>query len=354
MYWAYLNLNDNDRDFFNQIINPSESNSITSVKPQKPADIKGLNCVIKLYFALQPEQAIEFERIIDSIDKPSIKSQVQEISTEPSIVFVPRSQYNTVECSIPLKGRQSKVVQIPSEVPKIERENAWAMTSGFQKDGDLYYVSIFTAAENALFLRNNFDARGRFIPRILVCTRSRDEQYPISKLGSLMGVSDYSQPFRLNPRYVAILDRIFYIKKEFHDFKGMDLWQELCNNGIFDIWDPVAPFHRLTGNFDLQKTGKKTVRRPQILLLRIFELDHPLVVKHRKTRTDLVIGGGNGTPLNLKRPIIPYNTNDRFYHGFKGKYTFSDIYNLIKNILLKFGQLDEEIINDTSQIDIPI
>ena len=258
------------------------------------------------------------------------------------------------KCRLFIKGGQDKVVQIPREVPKIERENAWAMTNGFYKDGNLYYVSIFTAGENGVILKNGFADRGRFIPKVLSFKVSQEKQYPVSNLGVRMGVSDYAQQFSLTHRYVAILDRIFYIKKEFHDIRGIELWKDMCNNGVFDIWEPIAPYHRLTGFFDLEKGGQKVITRPQILLLRVFELNNPLIVKHRPTFTDLITGSSAGLPLTLKRPLIPYDVNDRLYRDFKGKYTFSDISNLIKNTLVKFGQMDEELVNDTSQIEMRV
>jgi hypothetical protein len=263
---------------------------------------------------------------------------------------------SALRCLIPLKGGQNKVIQIPQSAPKVERENAWAMTNGYHKSVDLYHVSIFTAGENAVILKNGFADRGRFIPKVLSYKVTQENQYPVSECGLQMGVSDYDKPFLLPHKYVAILDRIFYIKKGFHDNRGMELWTNLCNNGIFDIWKPVAPFNRLIGDFDLERTGKKKIiNRPQILLLRVYELDRTLTVEHRPTFTDAVTVTSNEIPLTLRRPMIPYDSNDGVFRDFRGKYTFSDIGDRIENTLEKFSALqDQVIINDTSKIEIAV
>lgn len=290
-------------------------------------------------------------QIANGSPTPTLKYIESERNPGPTV----HMKQSSLRCLISLKGGQDKLVQIPRATPKVERENAWAITNGYRKSAGLYYVSIFTALEDAVILKNGFTERDRFIPQLLSYRTSQEEQYPVSKWGLLMGVSDYTHPFLLLHRYVAILDRIFYIKKEFHDDRGMELWEVLCNNGIFDIWEPVAPYHRLTGHFDLERGGKKNIMRPQILLLRVFELDRTLGVEHRKTHTDLVVSSGDGTPLTLKKPVIPYDVNDRFYHGFRGKYTFVDVGDRIEETLENFDALrDEEIVNDTSRIEIPI
>ena len=265
---------------------------------------------------------------------------------------------SALRCLIPLAGGQNKIVNISRSVPKVERENAWAMTQGYlrRKDNNKYYVSIFTAGENGVILKNGFNKRNGFIPSVLSYKTSQEPEYPVSQDGLDMGVSDYERQFTLPHKYVAILDRIFCFSKQVHDDRGMEIWGVLCKNGIFDIWEPIAPYHRLTGRFDLERGGRKTIKtimEPQILLLRIFELDRTLDVEHRHTYTDLVRSSADETPLILKRPLIPYTLHDKFYHGFQGKYTFADTRDCIKEALDKIGaQHNEVVINDTSQIEI--
>jgi hypothetical protein len=264
---------------------------------------------------------------------------------------------STLKCLIPLRGSHQKIVNISRRAPKVERENAWAMTQSYRrrKDNNSYYVSIFTAGENAVILRNGFKTRDGFIPSVLSYKTSPEPEYPVSQDGFDMGISNYTQQFTLPHKYVAILDRIFSLKKKVHDTRGMEIWRELCKNGIFDIWEPIAPYHRLTGSFDLERGNeKKLIMEPQILLLRIFELDRSLDVKHEKTFTDLVTSSTDEAPLTLKRPLIPYDAHDKFYQDFQGKYTFVDIGNRIEETLDKKSvQYEEVVINDTSLIEIP-
>ena len=292
-------------------------------------------------------------QIANGISTPALKNVETERKPGPT---TPMKQ-SGLRCLIPLKGSQDKVVQIPRTAPKVERENAWAMTQGYRKDkdNDLYYVSIFTSSEDAVILENGFAERDRFIPQVLSYTIGKQEEFPVSQWGHSMPVS-YDEQFPLPHKYVAILNSIFYLKKEVHDNRGIEIWGVLCNNGIFDIWEPAAPYHRLTGYFDMQRGGKKkTIMKPQILLLRVFELDRTLSVEHRHAPKDWVTSSGDGAPLTLKRPVIPYDVNDRFYRDFRGKYTLVDIGDRILETLEKFGALrKEELVNDTSQIEIAV
>lgn len=255
-------------------------------------------------------------------------------------------------CVIHFKGGQKKVVGIPRNAPKIERENAWAMTRGYLKPEGRFYVSIFTSGENGKIREEGFDKVGKYTPRVLSFNSTKDKDFPVSQTGFEMGVSDYTKQFPVAHRYIAILDRIFFIDKRFHDNQGMELWEELCGNGVFDIWRPKAPYNRERGEFNEERGGRRPIYEPQILLLRVYQLGRPLHVEHRKTYTDRVRDITGLAPLTLKRPIIPYDTDDRFYNDFEGKYTFVDIGDRIEKTMEKFGILNEKIINDTSKIEI--
>jgi hypothetical protein len=260
-----------------------------------------------------------------------------------------------MRCFIPLKGGHRRVVNLPKRTFKVERENGKAMTQGYRRrlDDSLYYVSMYTSGDNAVALNLDFDAKGLYTPKVLSYRTSQEPRYPVSRDGFDMGVSDYKQPFTLPHKYVAILNSIVYIDKEFHTERGMELWGALCNNGIFDIWEPAAPYHRLIGDFDLD-TEKQPIMKPQILLLRIFELDRALAVEHQENRTDLVVGSSHQAPLTLKGPIIPYDDGDESCHGFRGKYTLVDIGNRILKTLEDMDAPHEEVlVNDTSQIEVP-
>jgi hypothetical protein len=249
-----------------------------------------------------------------------------------------------MRCIIPLKGGQKRIVNLPTKTLKVERENAWAMTRGYRRrsDNKWYYVSIFTAGERAVSLQDDFDKRSGYVPKILSYRKHPEPRFPVSQDGADMGHSNYKQSFPLPHRYVAILNSIFYVDKEFHTNRGeKDIWGVLCNNGVFDIWEPVAPYNRLTGLFD-EGTRKKEIMKPQILLLRVFELDRALMVED-----------------GLKRPIIPYDRDDKSLHAFQGTYTIEDTGNRIGDHLREtldpiHVPWEEVLVNDTSQIEIPV
>jgi len=46
----------------------------------------------------------------------------------------------------------------------------------------------------------------------------------------------------------------------------IELWTKICNNGLFDIWEPIAPYNR----FKQAKTDPKKFR---IALIRISEIE---------------------------------------------------------------------------------
>lgn len=255
-------------------------------------------------------------------------------------------------CHMRFRGGQVREVSLPRQTLKIERENALAMSKGYHENSDLLYVSVYASGEDAVALRNDFDNRKGYVPKVLSYRTSQEPNYPISSVGRSMGVSDYSRPFSLPYKYVAIVDRIFFVQEDFifNIDLHADLWREFCKNGIFDIWEPDAPFNRWEGNFDLARSGKKVIKSPQILLLRIFELDKPIMVKHRKTYTDTVMPGED---VYLKRPIIPFNKNDRFADGFYGTYYFADLMHLIRTTLSDLDALEREtLVNDTSLINV--
>jgi hypothetical protein len=257
----------------------------------------------------------------------------------------------SLRCLIPLKDGNSLKVIVPISTLKVERENAWAMTVGYSKSNKLNYSTIFTALKDGWALKNSFTAKSRYIPKVLSYRNSKEPNYYVSVMGLSMGVSDYDQPFSLPHKYVAILDRIFYINEQFHKERGMELWNMLCGNGIFDQWNPSAPFNRLTGNFDVERGGEKEVKEPQILLLRVYELDKTIRVQNKHAHIDTITE--DICDLKLKQPVIPYNPDDRFYSSFKGKFDFESIINLIRNSLEHFGILNEKKVNDTSLIEIP-
>lgn len=317
--------------------------------------------IVDLYLLLSNTEKEEIRKLVnifcDAVDQTashSINSKSTSLNIKASDVR--KNDYplhpGCLKCNIPLGGGQVKEVNIPIQAPKIERENAWAMTQGFKKDdGKLYYSSIFTSHKNAVIKKNGFAKVGGFAPQLLSYKTSVEKQYPVSNVGHSMGVSDYKDKFSLPHKYVAILDTVFLINQEFYRDRDklLMLWQKFCTNGIFDQWEPIAPYHMLTGDYD-RENGKKVIKDPQILLLRIFELDCNLEVEHQQTYTDRIHSNG---VVNLKQPIIPYDRNDSFSHNFQGAYYFEDIKNIVLTTMKEIGALQKElIVNNTSEIEI--
>jgi len=269
------------------------------------------------------------------------------------LTFVPVSDTLTVmmKCSISFKNGPDRRVPVPSGTFKIERENAWAMIVGYDSGGKKYYQSIYVASERANVLKAGFNKKGSYTPKVISYRTTPEPMYPVSDTGLRMGVSDYTRPFPLRHRYVAILDRVFHITdKELHRKWALsDLWPPMCDTpGIFKIWKAEAPYNVLMGRFDMQRGGAGEAEDPQILVLRLFELDRQVLVRTNRSRCDSVVDRGE---VRLKRPIVPYDSHDRFSQGFQGTDYFKDILTKIQATLSGFRH-DEEIVNDTSQIEI--
>lgn len=147
---------------------------------------------------------------------------------------------------------------LPSEVIvnsmtlKVERENAKAMFEGYMKNGVRHFVTIFVAnGESSWSLRGYF----RKNPKLITAIKNRRNYFHPSQIGISLNAEIYQ--FRINR--IAILDRIFHIHND------MQVWETLCNNGVFDIWTPTAPEMRVQiGHLD----------EPMILLLRLAKIDY--------------------------------------------------------------------------------
>jgi hypothetical protein len=152
------------------------------------------------------------------------------------------------------------VFQVDSHTLKLEKENAVAMTEGFLKNGERHHVSIFTASEESVALKvGDF----RHHPKLLTPKKAPPKKiFPLSLIGMSLDVRYCDYDSKAN--YVAFIDTIFHIK---HDIR---IWNELCNNGVFDIWDPKAPYNMLTHDAKNMPVERKD---PMILLLRIFKIN---------------------------------------------------------------------------------
>ena len=213
-------------------------------------------------------------------------------------------------------------ILLNTQTLKVEKQNAIALTQGFLKESKRYYSSIFTAHQNSISMQKDF----REVPKLLTSFRGPPRQeYPLSDIGKDL----HTEGYELRGKYVAILDRIFHIRN------NIKIWEELCNNGVFDIWEPEAPYNSLRDKID-----------PMILLLRIFEIDYDFTNEITKGR---YFGTIAGRKVRIIRPIIPNNESDPFSKKYDGSYYFANIIEKIRSEISGYLH-SEEVICDTSVI----
>jgi len=229
--------------------------------------------------------------------------------------------------NITVASPSDTLVDVSEVTLKVERQNAKAMVEGFVKDSNRYYVSIFTAHSGAKSIQHDFYKHPKLIENT-VKTKPR-KIYPLSQIGQKLNAESYEIP----KRYIAVLDRIFHIKNE------IKVWEELCNNGIFDIWEPEAPYNSL-----------KNKKDPMILVLRIFQIDYDFSSEIDNS-TSPYFSIIPKIKVSLIKPIIPYGKNHLHSHDYKGVLFFKEVIDNIRASLIKNSCLEnEQIINDTEMM----
>lgn len=151
-------------------------------------------------------------------------------------------------------------MQLDKTCLKIDKPNAKAMIHGFQKDGKVYRQSIWLAVKDRAEL-----------PELLTFNRT-PTRFRLSRIGEEMDAENFAIPFK----YIEELDEQYFVKNE------MALWETVCSNGLFDIWDPTAPYKR----FNESESPETKFR---IQLLRIYEIDHEFNnddMRHASSRID--------------------------------------------------------------------
>jgi hypothetical protein len=175
---------------------------------------------------------------------------------------------------------------------KVEKENAYAWINGFKKDDGHHYTTIYTADEKAKSLTGNFEKH----PKLITLFKGKPRGgFTLSKWGRQLMVDNWSPPLQ----HIAVLHSVFEIKN------CSEIWDILCHNGVFDIWEPEAPLRRLGGS----QTSRKSI----ILLLRIFRIKEDLTEEVEKD-DDKGYKKGNphfdylrgrvGHMVHLDKPII--------------------------------------------------
>jgi hypothetical protein len=168
---------------------------------------------------------------------------------------------------------------------KIDKPNAYAMIVGYCKDGKLNQQSIWLTTAGSM---TDF-------PKLL--TLQKTMSYKLSPIGKEIDAKNFDMPLK----YIAALYSQYFIENK------MELWEKICFNGLFDIWDPKGgPYKRFA------QAAISKIPEFRIQLLRIYEIDHEFnfnngELKHAGDIFDQLI-----PPIpevNIIRPVI---TEEKF------------------------------------------
>jgi hypothetical protein len=158
---------------------------------------------------------------------------------------------------------------------KIDKTNAKAMISGFTKDNALIHQAIYC------------DVVKKPFPMLITLNR-RPTKFEMSKIGLGLEPESFSIPYK----YVAFLEEEYFIKNE------MALWEELCKNGLFDVWVPDAPYKRF-------QECHSDPSKFRIVLLRIYEIDEQFSQDEINSVSDRVDHiSTHDLTVTLKKPVI--------------------------------------------------
>lgn len=169
----------------------------------------------------------------------------------------------------------NKRVVLSDSCFKIDKTNAKAMIEGFPKDGKLRHQAIWC------------DIAEKPLPMLITLNiwpsqYKRDE----SETGKGLKSNSFSIPYK----YIAKVQEQYFIVND------MRLWETICKNGLFDIWQPIAPFKR----YDELETKPSKYR---ILLLRIYEIWEEFDPREiKRSRKDTL--KATDRSVTIKKPVI--------------------------------------------------
>jgi hypothetical protein len=146
---------------------------------------------------------------------------------------------------------QPRSLKLQPKCLKVERPNFKAMVEGLVlKDGRLQLQSIWLTVRPGDFPALLTYQRGLRPPR----------RFPLSPIGQEF--FDAEKFKKIPPKYVyaADLESTYFVKNE------KRLWQDVCSNELFDIWDPSAPYSRFA---DCEADPGEY----RIQLLRVYKID---------------------------------------------------------------------------------
>jgi hypothetical protein len=167
---------------------------------------------------------------------------------------------------------------------KIDKANAMAMISGYVNNNEKTHQAIWC------------DVIRKPFPMLITLNRTTTK-FPMSRVGNSLNTDNYSIPLK----YIAIFDSEYSIRND------MKLWEKICTNGLFDIWDPYAPYRR----FAESKADEKQYR---IQIIRVWEIENQFYdsdIRHASDRIDHI--SKENRTVSLKSPVI----NDEEFKNIK-------------------------------------
>lgn len=128
---------------------------------------------------------------------------------------------------------------------KLDWPNAKAMIEGFRdNDGNLVHQAI------------RLDVQDKQFPMLVTLCRARTRfRSKLSDCGQRLNSDNYSIKYK----YIVHLDSEYFVEND------MSLWKDICSNGLFNIWEPEAPF-------SLFEASKRNENNYRICLLRLYEI----------------------------------------------------------------------------------
>lgn len=196
-------------------------------------------------------------------------------------------------------------MELNTRTLKVDRANFFALTFGMEKDDEIIKTAIYVTTSKGHARHNDF----RTVPKLI--TLSKKRSYKCSNIGEKL-LEKYKNVEITTFKHVAVLTTIFHIENK------IEIWKELCTNGIFDVWEPEGgPFMRL-------RTGDD----PMILLLRLYEIANVYSVEDINiSRVDNIAATNRKVLLN--KPLIQDAEFDEICKKIKETL---DRYNAIKEI----------------------
>jgi hypothetical protein len=167
------------------------------------------------------------------------------------------------------------IFQLQDKCLKVDKPNAKAIIDGFIKNGVRHRQSIWLAVRDLHF------------PALLTMQRS-NTPYKVSHVGRQFNLDGFNLPLK----YAVTLVAEYFVKNE------MRLWETLCSNGLFDIWNPIAPYTRFV-------QAKSNPKKFRIQLLRIYEIErefHKSDIVFTTDRIDTLIS--QNKLVKSKAPLI--------------------------------------------------